>query len=61
MRTIYESHPSLARDEDVEKYYQEHCLILEAQLAYGETTQHKDYVCLTPSMIPALASRMIRK
>jgi hypothetical protein len=60
LRSIYESHPSLARDEDVEKYYQEHCSILDAQLAYGETKQHKVYMCETPSMIPALAKRMIR-
>lgn len=60
LRTIYESHPSLARDEDVEKYYQEHCQLLEAQLMYGETMHHKTYVCQTPSMIPALASRMIK-
>jgi hypothetical protein len=60
LRTIYESHPSLARDENVEKYYLEHCQLLEAQLVYGETTQKKDYACLTPSMIPALANRMPR-
>lgn len=59
MKTIYAAHPSMARDEDVEKYYQEHCQLLEAQLKYGEIKQRKDYVCLTPSMIPALADRMI--
>jgi hypothetical protein len=60
LRTIYASHPSLARDEDVEKYYQEHCQLLEAQLKYGEIMHQKTYVCQTPSMIPALANRMIQ-
>jgi hypothetical protein len=57
MKTIYDTHPSLGRDEDVEKYYDEHCQLLEELLTCGETAQAKQYCCKTPSFIPALASR----
>ena len=57
MKTIYDAHPSLGRDEDVEKYYDEHCQLLEEMLSYGETAQEKVYCCKTPSFIPALARR----
>jgi hypothetical protein len=60
LRTIYEAHPSLGRDENVGRYYQEHCQLLEALLAYGETAHNKAYLSLTPSLIPALANRMAR-
>lgn len=58
MKTIYDSHPSLARDEDVEKYYEEHCQLLEELLQYGENTYETHYCCKTPSFIPALAKRV---
>jgi hypothetical protein len=58
LKSIYEAHPALGRDEDVEKYYQEHIQLLEAELVYGEEKQNREYICLTPSMIPALANRM---
>jgi hypothetical protein len=57
MKTIYDSHPSLARDEDVEKYYDLHCRVLEELIAFGEKTRDAQFCCLTPSHIPALASR----
>ena len=60
LRTIYDAHPSLGRDEDVEKYYEEHVKLLEAQLTHGETIQNKEYKSLTPSMIPALARRLVK-
>jgi hypothetical protein len=58
MKTIYDSHPSLARDEDVEKYYEEHCQLLEELLQYGEKSHEIHYCCKTPSFIPALAKRV---
>jgi hypothetical protein len=58
MKTIYDSHPSLARDEDVEKYYEVHCQLLEELLQYGENTYGTHYCCKTPSFIPALANRI---
>lgn len=58
LKTIYETHPSLARDECVENYYKEHCLQLEELLNYGETIHQKVYYCQSQSIIPALAKRM---
>jgi len=60
MKTIYDSHPSLARDEDVEKYYFEHCQVLEEQFEYGEKVMGKQYINQTPSLIPALKNRAKR-
>lgn len=59
MKTIYDSHPSLGRDEDVEQYYRDHCELLEAQLSWGEAYFQKNYICDTPSNIPALKKRSV--
>lgn len=60
MRTIYESHPSLGRDEDVDQYYREHCELLESQLSFGETFYKKTFISDTPSLLPALQRRIVK-
>jgi hypothetical protein len=60
MSTIYESHPALTRDEQVEEYYRIHCNSLESLLTEGETIGIK-YHSETPSFIPALSKRMLNE
>ena len=60
LSTIYATHPSLARDENVAEYYQTHCDTLEMLFRYGERFGIS-YHSATPSYIPALARRMANK
>jgi hypothetical protein len=56
MRSAMEAHPSFFRDRDYGRYYREHCDLLDAQLAAIEDLG-KRVASVTPSHIPALASR----
>jgi len=55
--TIYQAHPSLERDRDIEEYYAGHCAIVEQMMQKGEREAGRCYFSETPSFIPALSRR----
>jgi len=58
MQSAFSAHPSFFRDRIYADYYDEHCLVLESLLNYGEE-QGKTYRSLTYSLIPALQQRAV--
>ena len=57
MQTVFDTHPSVFRDGNVTQIYNDHCTFFEELVHYGESLG-KRYCSLTPSYIPALASRL---
>lgn len=57
IETIYQAHPSLERDQDIEEYYAVHCAVVERMIQKGEQEAGRRYFSETPSFIPALSSR----
>jgi len=51
------AHPSLARDTDHERYYEEHCRVTARMPREWERRYGKSYISETPSYVPALAAR----
>jgi hypothetical protein len=56
MQSVFAAHPAFFRDRDYEDYYEQHCVELEELIATGEASG-KSVVSVTPSYIPALATR----
>jgi hypothetical protein len=57
MATVQDAHPAVFRDRSLGGYYRQHCDILDAQIRNLET-RGIAVSCVTPSLIPALATRM---
>ncbi len=60
LETIYQAHPSLERDQDIEAYYAAHCANVEQITQKGEREAGRRYISETPSFIPALSSRYMQ-
>ncbi len=58
MDTVFETHPSFFRDRVYGADYHEHCKTFERLVRFGEEAG-KRYFSLTPSFIPAMASRRV--
>jgi hypothetical protein len=58
--TVYQAHPSLERDRDIEAYYAVHCKTVEQLIQQGERQAGRRYIAETPSFIPALHNRIRR-
>ena len=57
LATIYQAHPSLERDQDIEAYYAAHCALVEQMIQKGEQEAGRRYFSETASFIPALSRR----
>lgn len=60
MESVFRAHPSFFRDRSYEDYYETHCMYMEELLSHGES-KGNTYTSLTPSYIPALITRAIKK